>query len=369
MIGVEFLNSFVIDLDVYGKFGETASALRLIPGVEKEVRRLKAHFLNSWLNFRIEGSHDFPRNWLIILQKLDGISDALLNGILVMIESLFEMLKFKYKRDDMILNLQFDINLKFCLDHFANPLLQVLPWTARYTGHGVVEVEIPIAGPSQSSERVTKTKARGKIPVRDSMLLKVRGWLEMNIKDRVQLVNGEDEISFNDNNEWIQQFGKKLKKGECRYVDVWAYRGDIHMAADSVLTSYMMEDDNEDGDSLLIRMLALQDDVQQGRIGLMKLQGAKEQRRNTKLMNVQSQLQREVSLTLAACGNKDRTIVALLCPLKEKQVHYVHASQFVKPIIAWVTDCRCSQLTRCKLEYPSCVLEVSTLMSTIFWEH
>lgn len=54
-----------------------------------------------------------------------------------------------------------------------------------------------------------KMRAEGKIISRDFMSSEDREWLEMDIEDSVRLANGEYEIPFYENNEWIRQFGKK----------------------------------------------------------------------------------------------------------------------------------------------------------------
>lgn len=87
----------------------------------------------------IIGNHDFPRKWPTLLPELVGTLDELsqvndyvsVNGILATIDSLFKKFRFEYKTNDLLLD------LKFCLDNFANPLLQVFKRTAGFIDHAV----------------------------------------------------------------------------------------------------------------------------------------------------------------------------------------------------------------------------------------
>lgn len=87
----------------------------------------------------IIGNHDFPRRWPTLLPELVVTLDELsrandyvsVNGILATIDSLFKKFRFEYKTNDLLLD------LKFCLDNFANPLLQVFRRTAGYIDHVV----------------------------------------------------------------------------------------------------------------------------------------------------------------------------------------------------------------------------------------
>ncbi|KAL0390022.1 UNVERIFIED_CONTAM: hypothetical protein Scaly_0359300 [Sesamum calycinum] len=94
-------------------------------------------------------------------------------------------------------------------------------------GHGVVEVEIPTMEPIPGSKLEAKMRAEGKIISRDFMSPEDREWLEMDIEDSVRLANGEYEIPFYENDEWIRQFGKKPEKGRYRYAGQWKH-GRMH---------------------------------------------------------------------------------------------------------------------------------------------
>ncbi|XP_042514361.1 protein TIC 100 [Macadamia integrifolia] len=90
-------------------------------------------------------------------------------------------------------------------------------------GHGVVEVDIPAHEPVLGSELEAKMRAEGKIISRDFMSPEDREWLEKDIEDSIRLAGGNYEIPFYENNEWIQQFGKKPEKGRYRYSGQWKH--------------------------------------------------------------------------------------------------------------------------------------------------
>lgn len=52
-------------------------------------------------------------------------------------------------------------------------------------------------------------RAQGKILARDFMSPEDRKWLEMDIEDSYRLADGEYEIPFYENEEWVRQFGRK----------------------------------------------------------------------------------------------------------------------------------------------------------------
>lgn len=52
-------------------------------------------------------------------------------------------------------------------------------------------------------------RAEGKIISRDFMTPGDREWLEMDIEDSIKTADGDYEIPFYENDEWIKQFGKK----------------------------------------------------------------------------------------------------------------------------------------------------------------
>ncbi|MBA0790810.1 hypothetical protein Gohar_015432 [Gossypium harknessii] len=78
------------------------------------------------------GKHDFPKSWPTLLpelisnlQKAAQSSDyASINGILGTANSIFKKFRYQYKTNDLLLD------LKYCLDNFAAPLLDIFLKTA-----------------------------------------------------------------------------------------------------------------------------------------------------------------------------------------------------------------------------------------------
>ncbi|GLT79782.1 hypothetical protein SLA2020_512570 [Shorea laevis] len=78
------------------------------------------------------GKHDFPKAWPTLLpelvsnlQKAAQVPDyASINGILGTANSIFKKFRYQYKTNDLLLD------LKYCLDNFAAPLLEVFLKTA-----------------------------------------------------------------------------------------------------------------------------------------------------------------------------------------------------------------------------------------------
>ncbi|XP_028776973.1 protein TIC 100, partial [Neltuma alba] len=94
-------------------------------------------------------------------------------------------------------------------------------------GHGVIEVDIPDVEPAPGSKLEAKMRAEGKIISRDYMSPEDREWLEMDIEDSYNLADGTYEIPFYDNDEWVEQFGRKPEKGRYRYAGQWKH-GRMH---------------------------------------------------------------------------------------------------------------------------------------------
>ncbi|XP_034688262.1 protein TIC 100 [Vitis riparia] len=94
-------------------------------------------------------------------------------------------------------------------------------------GHGVVEVEVPDMEPVPGSKLEMKMRAEGKIISRDFMTPEDKEWLEMDIEDSINTANGNYEIPFYENDEWIKQFGRKPEKGRYRYAGQWKH-GRMH---------------------------------------------------------------------------------------------------------------------------------------------
>uniref|UniRef100_A0A2N9GD04 MORN repeat-containing protein n=1 Tax=Fagus sylvatica TaxID=28930 RepID=A0A2N9GD04_FAGSY len=90
-------------------------------------------------------------------------------------------------------------------------------------GHGVIEVDIPDIEPVPGSKLEAKMRAEGKIIERDYMTPEDKEWLEMDIEDTMRLVDGNYEIPFYENDEWVKLFGRKPEKGRYRYAGQWKH--------------------------------------------------------------------------------------------------------------------------------------------------
>ncbi|KAK6142670.1 hypothetical protein DH2020_023018 [Rehmannia glutinosa] len=96
----------------------------------------------------IIGKHDFPKAWptllpevVVTLDKLSQANDyASVNGVLAMINSLFKKFRYQFKTNELLLD------LKYCLDNFAKPLLEVFKRTAGFIdqalGSGTANVSV-----------------------------------------------------------------------------------------------------------------------------------------------------------------------------------------------------------------------------------
>lgn len=121
----------------------------VVPDTEKE--QIKALIVTLMVNttpriqaqlseaLTIIGKHDFPRAWptllpelVVTLDKLSQANDYVsVNGVLATINSLFKKFRYQFKTNDLLLD------LKYCLDSFAKPLLEVFKRTAAYLDHAV----------------------------------------------------------------------------------------------------------------------------------------------------------------------------------------------------------------------------------------
>ncbi|EOX95681.1 Cellular apoptosis susceptibility protein / importin-alpha re-exporter, putative isoform 1 [Theobroma cacao] len=78
------------------------------------------------------GKHDFPKSWPTLLPELisnlqkaaQSADYASINGILGTANSIFKKFRYQYKTNDLLLD------LKYCLDNFAAPLLEIFLKTA-----------------------------------------------------------------------------------------------------------------------------------------------------------------------------------------------------------------------------------------------
>ncbi|XP_047317096.1 protein TIC 100 [Impatiens glandulifera] len=94
-------------------------------------------------------------------------------------------------------------------------------------GHGVVEVDIPDIEPVPGSKLEAKMRAEGRMIYRDSLSPEDRRWLEMDIEDTMLMHDGNWEVPFYENEEWVNSFGSKPEKGRYRYAGEWKH-GRMH---------------------------------------------------------------------------------------------------------------------------------------------
>ncbi|KAL0412243.1 UNVERIFIED_CONTAM: Exportin-2 [Sesamum latifolium] len=96
----------------------------------------------------IIGKHDFPKAWptllpelVVTLDKSSRANDYVsVNGVLTAINALFKKFRYQSKTNELLLD------LKYCLDNFAKPLLEVFKRTAGFidqaVGSGSVDVGV-----------------------------------------------------------------------------------------------------------------------------------------------------------------------------------------------------------------------------------
>jgi exportin-2 (importin alpha re-exporter) len=95
----------------------------------------------------IIGNHDFPKSWPTLLPELvsslQGASQrsdyVSVNGILGTANSIFRKFRFQYKTNDLLLD------LKYCLDNFTAPLLEIFLKTAALIDSAAAAVPPPPA--------------------------------------------------------------------------------------------------------------------------------------------------------------------------------------------------------------------------------
>ena len=101
----------------------------IVPLMLSATRRIQSQLSEA---LAVIGEHDFPKAWPALLPELvsnlknaSQASDyASVNGILGTADSIFNKFRFAFKTNDLLLD------LKYCLDHFAAPLLEVFLKTA-----------------------------------------------------------------------------------------------------------------------------------------------------------------------------------------------------------------------------------------------
>ncbi|CAK9152939.1 unnamed protein product [Ilex paraguariensis] len=135
------------------------------------------------------GKYDFPKSWSTLLPELvsslSSVSEAndyaSVNGILATVNSLFKKFRYQFKINDLL------IDLKYCLDNFAKPLLDIFKRTA-----GLIDVWASSGQPAE--------KLREYI---ESQWLCCRIFYSLNFQDLPEFF--EDHMS-----EWMIEFKKYL---------------------------------------------------------------------------------------------------------------------------------------------------------------
>ncbi|KAL4622151.1 hypothetical protein ACB092_06G277300 [Castanea dentata] len=102
------------------------------------------------------GKHDFPKSWptllpelIVELQKASQASDyASINGILGTANSIFKKFRYQYKTNDLLLD------LKYCLDNFAAPLLEIFLKTAALIDSAAAVSTAAVIKPLFESQRL-----------------------------------------------------------------------------------------------------------------------------------------------------------------------------------------------------------------------
>lgn len=139
----------------------------------------------------IIGNHDFPKSWpsllpelVASLQKGSQSSDyASINGILSTANSIFKKFRFQYKTNDLLLD------LKYCLDNFAAPLLEIFLKTASLIDAAAAQQPPP---PPETLK-----------PLFESQKLCCRIFFSLNFQELPEFF--EDHM-----NEWMGEFRKYL---------------------------------------------------------------------------------------------------------------------------------------------------------------
>ncbi|CAN1157150.1 CAS [Linum perenne] len=136
------------------------------------------------------GKHDFPKLWGSLLPELvanlqaasQGNNYATVNGILGTANSIFKKFRYQYKSNELF------IDLKYCLDNFAAPLLEMFRRTA-----ALIDSAVSSAGVSLETLK----------PLFESQRLCCRIFYSLNFQELPEYF--EDHMS-----EWMTEFKKYL---------------------------------------------------------------------------------------------------------------------------------------------------------------
>ncbi|KAK7389795.1 hypothetical protein VNO78_25089 [Psophocarpus tetragonolobus] len=168
------------------------------------------------------GHHDFPKSWPSLLPELVSnlhkaslSSDyASINGILGTANSIFKKFRFQYKTNDLLLD------LKYCLDNFAAPLLDIFLKTASLIDAGAANLR----------------------PLFESQRLCCRIFYSLNFQELPEFF--EDHMK-----EWMNEFRKYLTTGypalESSGADGVALVDELRAAVCENINLYMEKNEEE----------------------------------------------------------------------------------------------------------------------------
>ncbi|KAI9180957.1 hypothetical protein LWI28_009693 [Acer negundo] len=180
---------------------DSNSGSTLVPILDPEKEQIKALIVTLMLSstpriqsqlseaLAVIGKHDFPKSWPTLLPELvanlraasqsnDYVS---INGILGTANSIFKKFRYQYKTNDLLLD------LKYCLDNFCIPLLEIFLQTA-----ALIDYTVSIGGPAATLK-----------PLFESQRLCCRIFYSLNFQELPEFF--EDHMK-----EWMGEFKKYL---------------------------------------------------------------------------------------------------------------------------------------------------------------
>ncbi|KAK3194607.1 hypothetical protein Dsin_025917 [Dipteronia sinensis] len=180
---------------------DSNSGSTLVPILDPEKEQIKALIVTLMLSstpriqsqlseaLAVIGKHDFPKSWPTLLPELvanlraasqsnDYVS---INGILGTANSIFKKFRYQYKTNDLLLD------LKYCLDNFCVPLLEIFLQTA-----ALIDYTVSIGGSAATLK-----------PLFESQRLCCRIFYSLNFQELPEFF--EDHMK-----EWMGEFKKYL---------------------------------------------------------------------------------------------------------------------------------------------------------------
>lgn len=89
-------------------------------------------------------------------------------------------------------------------------------------GHGVLEVDLPVAEPVPDSEEAVQAKKKGEILRSDYMNSFDREWLKMDAEELFEK-HANTFTSFEERQSWIDEYGETPEKGHYKYAGQWKH--------------------------------------------------------------------------------------------------------------------------------------------------